>query len=180
MSGGIITLTILGLALGLFLALAARYLKAEADPIIEDITALMPGSNCGQCGFAGCAQAAEAVAGGNATLNLCPPGGKTLVEKLAKRLGVDWDFTDDAPGVPMVAFVSETTCIGCARCFKACPTDAIVGAPKQIHGVINSACNGCRICIDVCPTECLQMVEVKATLESWRWYKPNPALPQAA
>jgi len=180
MISGIFTLTLLGGSLGLFLALAARYLKVAADPIVEDITAMLPGSNCGQCGFAGCGQAAEAVATGQAKLDMCPPGGKSLIESLAKRLGVDWDFSHVTANVPNVAYVMESTCIGCARCFKACPTDAIVGAPKQIHSVINSACNGCRLCIDVCPTECLQMVEVQTTLENWRWYKPQVIQAQAA
>lgn len=170
---GIMTLTLLGLILGLFLALAARYLKVEADPIVEDITAMLPGSNCGQCGFAGCGQAAEAVADGSARLDMCPPGGKSLIENLAARLNVEWDFAGGEATAPMVAWVSEATCIGCARCFKACPTDAIVGAPKQIHSVINRACNGCALCIDVCPTECLQMVPEKSTLDTWRWYKPQ-------
>lgn len=182
MIAAIFTLTLLGLMLGLFLALAARYLKVEAEPIVEEITAMLPGSNCGQCGYAGCGQAAEAVAAGNARLDLCPPGGKGLIESLAARLGIDWDYSNAAESAPTVALVSEATCIGCTRCFKACPTDAIIGAPKQIHSVINSACNGCALCIDVCPTECLQMVEVKTTLENWRWPKPKqqprPVSPQ--
>ncbi|PJA30100.1 MAG: electron transporter RnfB [Zetaproteobacteria bacterium CG_4_9_14_3_um_filter_54_145] len=180
---GIATLATLGFTLGLFLALAARFLKVEADPIVDDITAMLPGSNCGQCGFAGCGQAAEAMAEGTATLDICPPGGKGLIENLAARLGVDWDFSNSTTNtVPMLAYVQEATCIGCTRCFKACPTDAIIGAPKQMHSVIDSACNGCTLCIDVCPTECLQMVEVKTTLTNWRWNKPLPLaqLPLAA
>jgi len=176
MISGIFTLTLLGLSLGLFLALAAHYLKVEADPIVEDITAMLPGSNCGQCGFAGCGQVAEAVSNGSATLDMCFPGGKSLIEKLALRLGVDWDFSNSSSTAPMVALVMEETCIGCTRCFKACPTDAIVGAPKQMHSVINSACNGCTLCVDVCPTECLKMVDVETTLENWRWHKPRPQL----
>ena len=171
---GIFTLTILGFSLGLFLALAAHFLKVEADPIVEDITAMLPGSNCGQCGFAGCGQAAEAVANGTTSLDMCPPGGKTLIKSLASRMGIDWDPSNANTSAPMVAYIEEATCIGCTRCFKACPTDAVVGAPKQMHSVINSACNGCTLCVDVCPTECLQMVEVGATLENWRWYKPKP------
>jgi electron transport complex protein RnfB len=74
----------------------------------------------------------------------------------------------------MVARVSEATCIGCARCFKVCPTDAIVGAPKHIHAVIADACIACGKCVEVCPTECLGMHPVKTTLRNWRWAKPEP------
>jgi len=175
---GISTLTLLGFTLGTFLALAARFLKVEADPIVEDITGMLPGSNCGQCGFAGCGQAAEAVVDGSASLDLCPPGGKGLVVNMASRLGVDWDFSSVANDAPMVAYIEEDTCIGCTRCFKACPTDAVVGAPKQMHSVINRACNGCTLCVDVCPTECLQMVELETTLDNWRWHKPRPMVGQ--
>ena len=70
--------------------------------------------------------------------------------------------------------VDEETCIGCTKCFKACPTDAIVGAPKQIHAVIKDACTGCKACVDVCPTECLVMTPIEETLKTWHWHKPLP------
>jgi len=170
---GIMVMTSLGLILGMFLALAARFLKVKADPIVEDIIAMLPGSNCGQCGFAGCGQAAEAVADGSVGLDMCPPGGRSLVENLASRLGVDWDYSNTAAVEPMIAYIEEATCIGCTRCFKACPTDAVVGAPKQMHSVIKDSCNGCKLCVEVCPTECLKMVEVETTLENWQWHKPQ-------
>lgn len=166
------TMAAMGLILGLFLGVAAHYLKVEAEPIVEDLTEMLPGSNCGQCGFPGCAQAAAALASHEAPVTLCPPGGKGVVESLAARLGVDAPLGDMADAVPMLAFVHEATCIGCTRCFKVCPTDAIVGAPKQIHAVISNACNGCKICVDICPTECLQLVPEEVTLENWRWQRP--------
>ncbi len=76
----------------------------------------------------------------------------------------------------MVAYVNEETCIGCTRCFKVCPTDAIVGAPKQIHSVVADACIACKKCVDVCPTECLSLKPTKVTLHTWRW--PKPPQPQ--
>ncbi len=171
----IIILTLLGLALGLSLGIAAKYLKVESDPLVERVEALMPGSQCGQCGFPGCRPAAEAVVSGVAPVTLCPPGGSSLVEQLAKLLGVDVDLSQTEDAEPMVARVSEDTCTGCTRCFKVCPTDAIVGAPKQIHAVVADACIGCTKCVAVCPTECLQMHLIDVTLRDWRWHKPQIA-----
>ena len=76
--------------------------------------------------------------------------------------------------VPTVAFVHENLCIGCTKCFKRCPTDAIVGGPKMIHAVLADACTGCEKCYEVCPTECIEMREVGPTLQTWYW--PKPAL----
>lgn len=170
----IMSLSLLGLALGVLLGLAGRYLKVEQDPIVAEIEAMMPGSQCGQCGFPGCQPAAEAVAAGTAPVTLCPPGGRLLAEELAAKLGVTADFSVLDDDEPSLAGVSEATCIGCTRCFKVCPTDAIMGAPKQIHIVFKEACTGCKACVEVCPTECLQMHPIKVTLGTWSW--PKPAL----
>lgn len=173
----LLILTALGWLLGLSLAVAGKYFKVESDPLIERVEALMPGSQCGQCGFPGCRPAAEAVVSGAAPVTLCPPGGTSLVEQLAKLLGVDVDLSQTEDQEPLVARVSEDTCTGCTRCFKVCPTNAIVGAPKQIHAVVADACIGCKKCVAVCPTECLQMHPIAVTLRDWQWPKP---LSQAA
>ena len=173
------SLTVLGLTLGTTLGYAARVFKVESDPVTEQIESMMPGSNCGQCGFAGCTPAAEAVAGGNAPVTLCPPGGKSLAQELAALLNIEIDLSSLKDDVAMVASVFEDNCIGCTRCFKACPTDAIVGAQKQIHAVIVEACTACNACVDVCPTECLSMIPVETTLKNWQWHKPV-AEPMAA
>lgn len=172
----IVSLTSLGLCLGLLLAVAARYLKVESSPVVDQLEALMPGSQCGQCGYPGCRPAAEALLAGEAPVTLCPPGGSALAEQIAGILGVEIDLSSVEDPELLVAKVSEDTCTGCTRCFKVCPTDAIVGAPKQIHAVVADACVACRKCVDVCPTECLQMHPVEVTLKNWRWHKPGAAI----
>ncbi len=171
----ILILTVLGLVLGFSLGIAGKYLKVESDPVIEQVEALMPGSQCGQCGFPGCKPAAEALVAGSAPVTLCPPGGTALVEQLAKLLKIEVDLSQSQDTEPMVARVSEETCTGCTRCFKVCPTDAIVGAPKQIHAVVADACIACEKCVNVCPTECLQMHPIEVNLRDWRWPKPLAA-----
>ncbi|MGM0594428.1 MAG: electron transport complex subunit RsxB [Pseudomonadota bacterium] len=169
----IVALTLLGLFLGFLLGLAANKFKVESDPIVDEIDELLPGTNCGQCGYPGCPAAAEAIANGAAPVNLCPPGGKSLAEELARKLGVSFDASAMDDGPAKIARVDETLCIGCVKCFRECPTDAIVGAPKQIHVVMDRACTGCGKCEDVCPTMCIEMVEPETTLRQWRWPKPQ-------
>lgn len=171
----IATLSLLGLALGGLLGVAARYLAVAADPIEAELQAMLPGSQCGQCGFVGCAQAAAALARGEAAPTLCPPGGRAVAEALAARLGVKVDLSAVADSGPQTALVAEEICIGCCRCIKACPTDAIVGAAKQIHNVIREACTGCAACVDRCPTEAMRLVPVPVSLQHWVWPKPAVA-----
>jgi electron transport complex protein RnfB len=164
----------LGLALGWMLGLAARYLAVEGNPLEAEIAELMPGSQCGQCGFAGCAPAAGAVASGQAPVTLCPPGGRALAEILAAKLGVSVDLSGVTDQAPRVAHIHEGLCVGCTKCLKRCPTDAIMGGPKMIHAVFPDACTGCEKCFDVCPTECIEMRPMGATVQTWFW--PNPAM----
>ena len=168
----IVSLTLLGLILGLLLGIAAKYLKVESSPIVDELEALLPGSQCGQCGFPGCRPAAEALANGEAPATLGPPGGSALAKQIATLLGISLDLSDVSEPEALVARVDEANCTGCTRCFKVCPTDAIVGAPKQIHAVVADACIACQKCIAVCPTECLQMHPVEVTLRNWRWTNP--------
>jgi H+/Na+-translocating ferredoxin:NAD+ oxidoreductase subunit B len=169
------SLTTLGLTLGWLLGLAARYFKVEGSPLQKEVEPLFPGSQCGQCGYPGCSAAAAAVVAGEAPVTLCPPGGRTLAESLAAKLGFSVDLSGVADKPPMYAHVREALCVGCTKCFKRCPTDAIIGGPKQIHAVLMDACTGCEQCFEVCPTECIEMRPVQPTLQSWYWPMPASA-----
>jgi electron transport complex protein RnfB len=175
MTAAIASLTSLGLMLGWLLGLASRYLKVEGNPVVEKIEALLPGSQCGQCGFPGCSPAARALADGEAPVTLCPPGGRALAEQLAGLMGVRIDLSGMEDKAPAVAHIHESLCVGCTKCFKRCPTDAILGGPKMIHAVFPDACTGCEKCFEVCPTECIEMRPVEATLQTWYWPSPSQA-----
>lgn len=175
MLAAIASLTLLGALLGLLLGFADRLLRVEGDPAVEAVTAMMPGSNCGQCGFPGCAGAAEAIVAGTAAPTCCPPGGKALASAIAARLGISVDLSALGDDGPRVATVSEEFCIGCCRCIKVCPTDAIIGAARQIHNVMRDACTGCSNCVAKCPTEALAMRPLPVTLQHWVMPKPAHA-----
>lgn len=172
----IVSLSLLGLVLGSLLGTAARYLNVEGNPLEAEIEAMLPGSQCGQCGFPGCTPAAAALAAGETPVSLCPPGGRTLALALADKLGVSADLADMKDKPPLVAHIKGDLCIGCTRCFKRCPTDAIVGASKQIHAVIGDACTGCEKCVGICPTDCLELRPIPVRLQTWHWPKPTIAV----
>ena len=175
MIAAVLSLTILGVCLGGLLGVAARLFKVEGNPLEAEIEALFPGSQCGQCGYPGCGPAAAAVAAGTAPVTLCPPGGRALAETLAGKLGVSVDLSGMEDKLPTYAHVREELCIGCTKCFKRCPTDAIMGGPKMIHAVFRDACTGCEKCFDVCPTECIEMRPLEPTLQTWYWPRPSEA-----
>jgi electron transport complex protein RnfB len=175
MIAAILSLTILGAVLGIALGIANKFLKVDGNPIVEELVDMMPGSNCGQCGFPGCTGAAEAIVAGTAAPTCCPPGGKALVSAIAAKLGLTVDLSALADDGPKIAVVAEELCIGCCRCSKVCPTDAIIGAAKQVHNVFREACTGCASCIDKCPTEAMAMRPVPVTLQHWVMPKPLAA-----
>jgi electron transport complex protein RnfB len=128
--------------------------------VIEQINALLPQTQCGQCGFKGCRPYAEAIVSGLADINQCPPGGDEGIKELAGLLGVAFKPLNPAFGQhkpKSVAFILEQDCIGCAKCLIACPVDAILGAAKFMHTVIVDECTGCELCIAPCPVDCIIM-----------------------
>lgn len=171
----LLSLTLLGLSLGLGLGYTAKVFVVEADNLVTELTEMMPGTNCGQCGLAGCTAAAEAVVEGRAPATICPGGGSALAQSIAAKLGIALDLGGLADRGPMVATVEEALCIGCCKCLKGCATDAIVGASKQIHGVLREACTGCGGCLDECPTGAIGLQPLPQTLKDWNWAKPAMA-----
>jgi Na+-translocating ferredoxin:NAD+ oxidoreductase subunit B len=127
----------------------------------HDIDALLPQTQCTRCGYAGCLPYAEAIAGGHAGINQCPPGGAATIGALAallERVPLPLNPANGLEGPELVAQIDEDACIGCARCLPPCPVDAIVGASKQMHTVLLSLCTGCQLCVAPCPVDCIAMV----------------------
>lgn len=164
---------LLGTGLGAVLGMAARRLAAPADERADAVAGLLPGSNCAQCGFAGCQQAASALVEGRAPPTLCPPGGTSTAQRIAQLLGLPLNLADAQAALPQVAWVQEALCIGCTRCIRTCTTDAIVGAVKQMHTVLPEACHACTLCEQACPTGAIRMKPVLPTLATWHWPQPG-------
>lgn len=172
MLSAILSLGLLALAFGLLLGYVAVKFKVEDDPLVGRIDALLPQTQCGQCGFPGCKPYAEAVARGEAGINQCVPGGTYTMKSLADLLGVEPQAVAVEPKAPAVAVIDENTCIGCTLCIQACPVDAIVGAAKHMHTVLTLECTGCELCLEPCPVDCIRMAAIPLTAENWRWHRP--------
>jgi len=135
--------------------------------LVDQIDAILPQTQCRQCGFPGCKPYAEAIARGKADINQCPPGGDEGVQALATLLDLRPKPLDAGRGPTLpksVAVIDEQRCIGCTLCILACPVDAILGAAKFMHSVLVSECTGCRLCLQPCPVDCITMERVAETL----------------
>lgn len=130
----------------------------------EVIDQLLPQTQCQECGYNGCKPYAEALAKGEAEIDLCPPGGVEVLVSLAEILNKDPEpFKDNVKQntrPPAVAKIKESECIGCTKCIQACPVDAIIGSNKQMHTVFAADCTGCRLCVEPCPVDCIEVIEL--------------------
>jgi len=170
----LIVFTVLGLAFGAVLGFAAVYFKVEGDPMIDKIDAILPQTQCGQCGFPGCRPYATAIAKEDAEINRCPPGGETAVVALADLLGREAKpLQSQVSQVKTYVVIDEERCIGCTKCLQACPVDAIIGAAKQMHTVVKELCTGCDLCIEPCPVDCILVRKHETTLDTWKWPAPQ-------
>jgi Na+-translocating ferredoxin:NAD+ oxidoreductase subunit B len=162
-----------------------------AQPVRSDIPAnvsalylgvlnALPQTQCTQCGYEGCAPYAQAIALGEADIDRCPPGGSAGVVALSQITGLAVKPVNPSCGTTKprhIAVIDASRCIGCTLCITACPVDAIVGAPKAMHQVIQGACTGCDLCLPPCPVDCISMQRLDGFLD---WSRTDAQRAQAA
>lgn len=137
--------------------------KSIIDPL--DLDAVLPQTQCRECGFEGCLPYAKAIAQGNAKIDLCITGGEKTLRDLAEITGESIAAYLPSFQMRMLGFhlatVRESECIGCTKCIQACPVDAIIGSGKFMHQVILNECTGCGLCIPPCPVDCIDLLTVE-------------------
>ena len=153
-------------------------LPQQLVALAERINEALPQTQCTRCGYPDCASYAQAIARELAPINQCPPGGMQGVVRLAAITGhavqpLNPDHGQESPR--SVAVIDENWCIGCTLCIKACPTDAIVGANKLMHTVMEAHCTGCELCLPVCPVDCIALENASGNATGWAAWTPIQA-----
>lgn len=166
----VILLTLLALVFGLLLGFAAVKFKVEGNPIVDELEAILPQTQCGQCGCRAVALTLKRLPTVIKSTNALPSGTATM-EKLATLMGVEPEplNAEAQSQVKKVAYIREDECIGCTKCIQACPVDAIIGAGKLMHTVLTTDCTGCDLCVEPCPVDCIDMIPVTQNLKNWNW-----------
>jgi Na+-translocating ferredoxin:NAD+ oxidoreductase subunit B len=150
----------------------------ETQALFLALNNALPQTQCTRCGYPDCASYAQAMAEGQALINQCPPGGQAGIERLAALTNqpvVMLNAEHGTEGPRHVAIIDEAWCIGCTLCIKACPTDAILGANKLMHTVIEPWCTGCELCIPVCPVDCIALENVTGADTGWAAWSADQA-----
>jgi electron transport complex protein RnfB len=142
------------------------------------ILAVLPQTQCTRCGYPDCEAYANAIESQEAGINLCPPGGEEGIQRLSDLTGLPvlpLNPENGFEGPRHIAWIDEQWCIGCTLCISACPTDAILGASKQMHTVIEVACTGCELCLPVCPVDCIHLENVTLGKSGWNAWTQDQA-----
>ena len=180
-----------GIILGFFLGIAGEKFKVETDPREDAILEVLPGNNCGGCGYAGCSGLAAAIAKGEAPVNQCPVGGEPVAAKVGGIMGVsagasvkkvafvkcagtcekakqDYEYTgvEDCAAMAFVPNGGPKSCnygcLGFGNCVKACPFDAI-HVVDGIAKVDPKVCKACGKCVAACPKHLIELVPYDQT-----------------
>ena len=183
-----IVLGLTGLAMGLFLAFASIKFEVQVDPKIEAISGILPGANCGGCGFPGCSGYAAAIVEQGAPMSLCAPGGAAVAAKIGEIMGASVDVSsekvvarvlcqgDNTRTTKIYKFDGELqtcaammlyaggdkscvySCLGHGDCEKVCPVGAIKVNEKGIAEVDEDKCISCGLCQKACPKKVIAML----------------------
>ena len=181
----VIIASVIALVLGIFIVITSKIFAIPVDERLENIKAILPGANCGACGFSGCEAYAQAMADGETDTAKCPVGGAEVAKELAKFLGVAApDFIPKVAHVHCQGTVDHTKkrfdyegtigcaaahslfsgpnsctygCIGFGDCEAACPYGAIYLAEGIAH-VNSNKCTACGLCVVTCPKQLIEII----------------------
>ncbi|MCP4745328.1 MAG: RnfABCDGE type electron transport complex subunit B [Desulfobacteraceae bacterium] len=178
----------LGVIVGIGLAIASKVFYVYVDPLILAIDDVLPGANCGGCGYPGCISNAEAVAAGKSGPDSCVAAGPDTAEAIASLLGISVEAKEPDIALPGCTYsvaeadtkftyhgmqdcraaallnggmkVCNIGCLGLGTCAKTCPFNAITMGPKGLPVVHQGRCTGCGACERVCPKNIITLSSV--------------------
>ena len=173
----VIALGVMAVVFAIGLAAATAKFAVKANPLVEQILAVLPGINCGACGYAGCAGYAEAVAAGKVGPEACLAGQAPVAHKVAAVMGleakeqakklaivhcnragvkplIDYKGLQDCKAAMLVSdgiYECSYACLGLGTCARVCPFDAIVMSKDALPVILEDKCTGCGTCVPACP-----------------------------
>lgn len=180
-----LALGLAGLVFGGLLALAAQKFRVQVDPKVTEVLSVLPGANCGGCGYPGCSGLASAIAEGKAPVNACVVGGNPVAERIAGIMGVaasavepmvavvycqgsdslaeksaEYDGVEDCRALDQIGGTKSCPygCLGLGTCVRACKFGAMYMSKDGLPVVIKEKCTGCGACARVCPRHVIDMV----------------------
>lgn len=183
----VLTLGVLGLLFGIGLAVASKKFSVETDPRLERIHGLLPGSNCGACGRAGCFGFAESLLSGKASIDACRVSEEAVKEQIAKLLGQKlekkvkkvavlhcdggtkvkdrffYQGIEDCVAANLVLGGQKECVFGCLgfdTCEKACPFGAIRMSEEDLPVIDENKCKACNKCVEICPKKLFSFVPI--------------------
>jgi electron transport complex protein RnfB len=181
-----------GLLIALAIGLVVRFVEVPSDPLLDQINDLMPGANCGACGYPGCSGYAAALVGRKASLGACPAMSLESIASVCKLLGVTEEKRErkvavvfcsgdddratkqafyngvnncrDAMQVAAGAKTCTYGCLGLGACARACPFGAIEITAKHLAVVHPELCRACGKCVATCPKKLIRLVPASAPI----------------
>ncbi|MCS3923094.1 Rnf electron transport complex subunit RnfB [Methanosalsum natronophilum] len=175
----------LAMVIGIVLVMASKVFKVETNPLVDEVLDVLPGANCGACGYAGCGEFAEQVVEDNAPITGCPLGGFEVEEKIGGILGKEVGGEEE-PEYPIVHCKGGTNCtdrfnyigvedckavmllsegekecnygcMGRGTCVRACPFGAIIIDENKLPKINNNLCTSCGLCVASCPNDLITL-----------------------
>lgn len=188
----LVILGLVGLVCAIVLVIASHFFAVVEDPRVEEASAILPGINCGGCGYAGCSEYAKAVVLSGVPPDLCKPGGPDTAHKLAAMVGASVSVSErkvaivlcqgddkvasrsssyngpaDCLAADLAAGGGKTCrygCLGLGNCSRACPVNAIEITPACLAAVHPELCIGCGKCVATCPRKLIKLIPESRTI----------------
>ena len=181
----VVYVTVIGIICAAVLSAASRFMYVKVDERIAALEGILPGVNCGACGYPGCSGYAKALlSGGDVKPNLCSPGGQEALAKISAVLGVEAAGLEikkayvhcggkggvkqkkmDYKGINSCFAAKQLYggqsscafgCLGYGDCQSVCPSDAVCMTDDLAH-IIPGLCSGCGLCIKACPNKLITL-----------------------